>query len=93
MEKIQANMCFDVVFLSKNIRTCLFAHVFLYFLHLMLTFTPHYIIMVKGLLRGSTGCEVVSRAHPLLVLACQDHTCCATESGLLSLPSKFNRQK
>ena len=23
MEKIQANMCFDMVFLSKNIRTCL----------------------------------------------------------------------
>ena len=39
MEKIQ-NMYFDVVFLSKNIRTCLFTHVFLNFLHLVLTFTP-----------------------------------------------------
>ena len=26
MEKIQANMWFDVVFLPKNIRTCLFTH-------------------------------------------------------------------
>ena len=42
--------CFDVVFLFENIRTCLFTRVFMYFLHLVLTFTPHYIIMVKGLL-------------------------------------------
>ena len=50
MEKIQENMCFDVV-LYENI-TCLFTHFLLYFLHLVLTFTPppHYIIMVKGLL-------------------------------------------
>ena len=48
MEKIQANMCFDVGFLYENIRTCLFTHVLLYFLHLVLTFNPHYIIMVKG---------------------------------------------
>ena len=27
------------------------AHVLMYFLQLVLTFTPHYIIMVKGLLR------------------------------------------
>ena len=40
MEKIQANICFDVVFLYKNIRASLFTHVFLYFLHLVLTFTP-----------------------------------------------------
>ena len=51
MEKIRANMCFDVVFLYENIRTCLFTYVLLYFLHLVLTFTPHYIIMVKGLLQ------------------------------------------
>ena len=50
MEKIHENMCFDVVCLYENIRTCLFTYVFLYFLHLVLTFTPHYIIMVKGLL-------------------------------------------
>ena len=50
MEKIHENMCFDVGFLFENIRTCLFTHVFMYFLHLVLTFTPHYIIMVKGLL-------------------------------------------
>ena len=41
-------MCFDVVFLYENIRTCLFTHVYMYFLHLVLTFIPHYIIMVKG---------------------------------------------
>ena len=51
MEKIHENLCFDVVFLYENIRTCLFTYVFLYFLHLVLTFTPHYIIMVKGLFR------------------------------------------
>ena len=50
METIHENMCFDVVFLYENIRTCLFTYVLLYFLHLVLTFTPHYIIMVKGLL-------------------------------------------
>ena len=50
MEKIHENMCFDVVFLYENIRTCVFTYVFLYFLHLVLTFTPHYIIMIKGLL-------------------------------------------
>ena len=32
--------CFDVVFLYENIRTCLFTYVLLYFLHLVLTFTP-----------------------------------------------------
>ena len=46
MEKIHENVCF-VVFLYENMRTCLFTY---YFLHLVLTFTPHYIIMVKGLL-------------------------------------------
>ena len=51
MEKIHKNMCFDVVFLYENIQTCLFTYVFL---HLVLTFTPHYVIMVKGLL-GSAG--------------------------------------
>ena len=55
MEKIHENMCFDVVFLYESIRTCLFTYVFLYFLHLVLTFTPHYIIMVKGLFRESLG--------------------------------------
>ena len=44
MEEIQANMC-----LYENIRACLFTYVFMYFLHLVLAFTPHYIIMVKGL--------------------------------------------
>ena len=53
MEKIHENMCFDVVFLFENIGTCLFTHVFMYFLQLVLTFTPHYIIMVKGLLMNT----------------------------------------
>ena len=44
MEKTHENICFDVVFLYENTRTCLFTYVFLY---LMLTFI---IIMVKGLL-------------------------------------------
>ena len=56
MEKIHENMCFDVVFLYENIRTCLFTHVLLYFLPLVLTctFTPHYIIMVKGLVKRTS---------------------------------------
>ena len=49
MEKIQENRCkqeCSYVFVhAKYIK----AHVCLYFLHLMLTFIPHYIIMVKGL--------------------------------------------
>ena len=36
MEKIQANMCFGVVFMYENIRTCLFTHVIVYFLRLVL---------------------------------------------------------
>ena len=56
MEKIQANMCFGVAFVYKNIRTCLFTHVLVYFLRLVLSFTsppppPHYVIMIKGLLK------------------------------------------
>ena len=52
MEKIHENVCFDeVIFLT----TCLFTYVFLYFLHLVLLFTPHYIIMVKGLLKLSSS--------------------------------------
>ena len=50
MEKIHENMCKQVcsyVFIQENY---IEAHVLMYFLHLVLTFTPHYIIMVKGLL-------------------------------------------
>ena len=48
MEKIQANVCFDVVFLYENIRTCLFTcspviSPFSAHFH-----PPHYIIMVKA---------------------------------------------
>ena len=54
MEKIQENRCkqaYSYVFVhAKYIK----AHVCMYFLHLMLTFTPHYIIMVaKGSIEGS----------------------------------------
>ena len=47
MERIHANMCLDVFYMYENIGTYLFTPVFLYFLHLVLPFTPHYIIMVK----------------------------------------------
>ena len=47
MDKICANRCFDAVFLYENIRTCLFIHVLLF--HLVPTFIPHYIIMVKAI--------------------------------------------
>ena len=50
MEKIQENICKQAcsyVFVQENY---IQAHVVMYFLHLVLTFTPHYIIMVKGLL-------------------------------------------
>ena len=51
MEKIQANVCFDVIFLyENNIRTCFFMHVLLYFLLLVLTFTPYYIIIIALIL-------------------------------------------
>ena len=48
MEKIQENICKQAcyVFLQEHY---IKAYVCLYFLHLVLTFTPHYIIMVKGL--------------------------------------------
>ena len=48
MEKIQENRCKQAcsyVFIQEN---DIKAHVCLYFLHLVLTFTPHYIIMVKA---------------------------------------------
>ena len=50
MEKIQENICKQAcsyIFVQENY---IKAHVLMYFLHLVLTFTPHYIIMVKGLL-------------------------------------------
>ena len=51
MEKIQENICKQAclyVFVQENY---IKAHVLMYFLHLVLTFIPHYIIMVKGLLK------------------------------------------
>ena len=72
MEKIHENMCFDVVFLYKNIRTCLFTYVFLYFLHLVLTFTPHYIIMVKGLLKTGLSKSVKSSRQAVWLLILLD---------------------
>ena len=52
MEKIQENICKQAcsyVFVQENY---IKAHVLMYFLHLVLTSTPHYIIMIKGLLHG-----------------------------------------
>ena len=48
MEKIHENTCKQAcsyVFKQEN---------YMYFLQLVLTFTPHYIIMVKGLLKYAT---------------------------------------
>ena len=42
-------MCFDVVFLYE---TCLFTR---FSVHVVLTFTPYYIIMVKGLMPLTHG--------------------------------------
>ena len=62
MEIIQENICKQAcsyVFVQENY---IKAHVLMYFLHLVLTFTPHYIIMVKGLLylpRGITAFDLV----------------------------------
>ena len=50
MEKIHENTCKQAcsyVFKQENY---IKARVLMYFLQLVLTFTPHYIIMVKGLL-------------------------------------------
>ena len=51
MEKIHGNT--HVFVLSCKFLTCKHKNmrVFVYFFHLVLTFTPHYIIMDKGLLR------------------------------------------
>ena len=51
MEKIHANM--HVFVLSCQFVTCKHKnmHVSMYFLHLVLTFTPHYIITDKGILQ------------------------------------------
>ena len=49
MEKIHENMCkqaYSYVFVQENY---IKAHVLMYFLQLVLTFTLHYIIVVKGL--------------------------------------------
>ena len=52
MEKIHGNT--HVFVLSCKFLTCKHKdmHVSMYFLHLELTFTPHYIITNKGLLRS-----------------------------------------
>ena len=60
MEKIQENICKQAcsyVFVQENY---IKAHVLMYFLHSVLTFTPHYIIMVKGLLEVTDSSEVTS---------------------------------
>ena len=54
MEKIHGNTHVFVLsckFLTSRHKNM---HVSMYFLHLELTFTPHYIITDKGLLRSST---------------------------------------
>ena len=66
MEKILANIGFDVIFLYENMRTCLFTHVLLHFLHSVLTFTSHYIIMVKGLLFRNPVCILIYKTNFLI---------------------------
>ena len=46
MEKIMCKQACAYVFVQEKY---IKAHVCVCFLHLVLTFTPHYIIMVKGL--------------------------------------------
>ena len=56
MEKIQKNICKQAcsyVFVQENY---IKAHVLMYFLHLVLTFTPHYIIMVKAATSLPSNC-------------------------------------
>ena len=66
MEKIQANMCFDVVFLYENIRTCFYT--FSCISPFNAHFYTHY--FVKGLLvkTYSLVCEI-ERTALLLFLA------------------------
>ena len=54
MEKIQENMCFDVVSLHENIRTCLFpCNVCMPRAPAPALLSPHYIIKDKGLFKHS----------------------------------------
>ena len=58
MEKIHENTCKQAcayVFKQENY---IKAHVLMYFLQLVLTFTPHYIIMVMGLFIGTKPQEL-----------------------------------
>ena len=56
MEKIQENICKQACSYVFVLENYIKAHVLMYFLHLVLTFTPHYIIMVKGLFGYTTVC-------------------------------------
>ena len=67
MEKIHENICKQAclyVFVQENY---IKAHVLMYFLHLVLTFTPHYIIMVKGPLRKVLSESILTPIKLLLV--------------------------
>ena len=85
MEKIHENTCKQAcsyVFKQENY---IKAHVLMYFLQLVLTFTPHYIIMVKGLYVQNVGatlrkarCTVHAKPHTLIaavhIFACITRT-------------------
>ena len=71
MEKIHENMCFDVVFLYENIRTFLFTYVFLYFLHLVLTFTRNGLLC----LTFCPPCSANSHRNSQSVIALQHNKC------------------
>ena len=49
MEKIHENTCKQACSYVSKQENYIRARVLMYFLQLVLTFTPHYIIMVKGL--------------------------------------------
>ena len=73
MEKIHENTCKQAcsyVFKQENY---IKARVLMYFLQLVLTFTPHYIIMVKGLLCGYfylVGGELRMVSQPVVLRLC-----------------------
>ena len=52
MEKIHENTCKQACYYVFKQENYIKARVLMYFLQLVLTFTPHYIIMVKGLLEN-----------------------------------------
>ena len=101
MEKIHRNM--HVFVLSCTFLTCKHKniHVSMYFFHLVLTFTPHYIVTDKGLLysqvhvrtlfpvRGQSPplAKVAAITAPLLQFASTEHNCKRMSSKYIYIAS------